>query len=127
MERFNINKSGYGRGLQIMLRTSSKELINIFGTAQKVDSDKIKRMWGLKIDDIMFTVYDYNYHPKKSDEVCYWHVGMWSDDESYDYYKIRRTVLKALKEMKKQYKSLKVIDQVADYKHYLRTGKMTIY
>lgn len=103
----------------------------MFGTSQRVDWDKIKRLWGLKIQDTMFAVYDYKYHPKKSDEVCYWSVGMWysGDDNDYkkNYKKTRRTVLKFLKETEKEHKNLKVIDEVADYKRYLRTGKMTIY
>lgn len=134
MDRFDINKTeGHTSGLRIMLSTSSKDLIDLFGRAQTYSSDdkKITRMWGLKIHDTMFVVYDYNYHPKKSDEVCYWHVGMWYSGEYCDYKKnytkIRKTVLKFLKETEKEHNNLKVIDEVADWKYYLRTGKMIIY
>jgi len=132
MDRFDINKTeGYTCGLRIMIRTSSKDLIDLFGRAQAYSSDKIKRMWGLKIQDTMFAVYDYKYHPKKSDEVCYWNVGMWFSGEYNDYKKnykkIRRTVLKFLKETEKEHNNLKTIDMVADWNSYLRTGKMIIY
>lgn len=130
MDRFDINKTeGHTRGLQIMLSASSKDLIDLFGRAQAYNScdKKITRMWGIKIKDTMFAVYDYKYHPKKSDEVSYWNVGLWYSDESYNYTKIRRTVLKFLKESEKEHKNLKVIDLVADWKYYLRTGKMIIY
>ena len=130
MDRFDINKTeGRTSGLRIMLRTSSKDLIDLFGRAQTYSSgdNKITRMWGLKIHDTMFAVYDYKYHPKKSDEVCYWSVGLWYSDESYNYKKIRRTVLKFLKETEKEHNNLKVIDEVADWNYYLRTGKMITY
>ena len=128
MDRFDINKTeGHKCGLRIMLRTSSKDLIDLFGRAEAYNSDKIKRMWGLKIQDTMFAVYDYKYHPKKSDEVCYWSVGLWYTEENYDYKKIRRTVLKYLKETEKEHNNLKVIDLIADWNYYLRTGKMITY
>ena len=130
MDRFDINKTeGHTRGLQITLVASSKDLIDLFGRAQAYSSGdkKITRMWGIKIKDTMFAVYDYKYRPKKSDEVSYWNVGLWYSDESYNYTKIRRTVLKFLKETKKEHNNLKVIDEVADWKYYLRTGKMITY
>lgn len=130
MDRFDINKTeGRTCGLRIMLSASSKDLIDLFGRAQTYSSGdkKITRMWGIKIHDTMFAVYDYKYHPKKSDEVCYWRVGLWYSDESYNYKKIRRTVLKFLKETEKEHNNLKVIDEVADWNYYLRTGKMITY
>jgi len=72
MKDFNINGTclrGY-----LPLGTTYKQIVNVFGKPSKIQDCKVKAQWIGKINDKIFTIYDYKSNVAKEQNTD-WHIG----------------------------------------------------
>lgn len=65
------------------IKTSCKELTELFGNWHESDPEKVNFEWNLILDDkIPFTIYDWKEYDLKESDVINYHIGARNKEES---------------------------------------------